>query len=409
MKLRKLAQQIANCRQCLERSSALVTQAEQSLKENDHARFLQTARNVAERWVTTHTHTHTPTITGERPVHMHINRRLRNTLKTRHTGIKAVVRHKHEPYNELAFLFPWHLHDISLFSSRDQCQASGENRLSFKWPAMRCLFPPAYFCDTFWKRSHKFSHTSKALCKICNSRSIFIFGPYSFPALGWALYWPAGFSSLRNRSLRDSALWFRLAGHRRIPGAPNRSRHKFPHSCTDHAVSVSMCVWFGFWWISGSFMTGLVVDTSVWCCTYLYIVSILYLMFLFISLHPFFCFVSHKPLLSATSPLLSPRLLPLSHLFPSTSPFIFSCSSPLLPHLSPVPMTFPVLAPMSWPYCRVAMATASSQVLIPDVNLNDAFDNFALDFSREKKILEGLDYLTGKICVSLVYEWHMQY
>ncbi len=42
------------------------------------------------------------------------------------------------------------------------------------------------------------------------------------------------------------------------------------------------------------------------------------------------------------------------------------------------------------------MATASSQVLIPDVNLNQAFDNFALDFSREKKILEGLDYLTGK-------------
>ncbi|KAK2838638.1 hypothetical protein Q7C36_013452 [Tachysurus vachellii] len=49
MKLRKLAQQIANCRQCLERSSVLITQAEQSLKENDHARFLQTARNVAER------------------------------------------------------------------------------------------------------------------------------------------------------------------------------------------------------------------------------------------------------------------------------------------------------------------------------------------------------------------------
>lgn len=49
MKLRKLAQQIANCRQCLERSSALITQAEHSLKENDHTRFLQTARNVAER------------------------------------------------------------------------------------------------------------------------------------------------------------------------------------------------------------------------------------------------------------------------------------------------------------------------------------------------------------------------
>uniref|UniRef100_A0A8C4YZQ6 Midline 2 n=1 Tax=Gadus morhua TaxID=8049 RepID=A0A8C4YZQ6_GADMO len=49
MKLRKLAQQIANCRQCLERSSALITQAEHSLKENDHTRFLQNARNVAER------------------------------------------------------------------------------------------------------------------------------------------------------------------------------------------------------------------------------------------------------------------------------------------------------------------------------------------------------------------------
>ncbi|XP_015206606.2 probable E3 ubiquitin-protein ligase MID2 [Lepisosteus oculatus] len=49
MKLRKLAQQIANCRQCLERSSALIIQAEHSLKENDHARFLQTAKNVAER------------------------------------------------------------------------------------------------------------------------------------------------------------------------------------------------------------------------------------------------------------------------------------------------------------------------------------------------------------------------
>lgn len=41
------------------------------------------------------------------------------------------------------------------------------------------------------------------------------------------------------------------------------------------------------------------------------------------------------------------------------------------------------------------MATASSQVLIPDINFNDAFENFALDFSREKKLLEGLDYLTG--------------
>ncbi|XP_072451208.1 probable E3 ubiquitin-protein ligase MID2 isoform X1 [Chiloscyllium punctatum] len=49
MKLRKLAQQIANCRQCLERSGSLISQAEHSLKENDHARFLQTAKNVTER------------------------------------------------------------------------------------------------------------------------------------------------------------------------------------------------------------------------------------------------------------------------------------------------------------------------------------------------------------------------
>ncbi|XP_072270808.1 E3 ubiquitin-protein ligase Midline-1 [Pyxicephalus adspersus] len=44
---------------------------------------------------------------------------------------------------------------------------------------------------------------------------------------------------------------------------------------------------------------------------------------------------------------------------------------------------------------RVSMATASSQVLIPEINLNDTFDTFALDFSREKKMLECLDYLTA--------------
>lgn len=60
--MRKLAQQIANCRQCLERSSALITQAEQSLKENDHARFLQTARNVAERWVAERERVHGETL-----------------------------------------------------------------------------------------------------------------------------------------------------------------------------------------------------------------------------------------------------------------------------------------------------------------------------------------------------------
>ncbi|KAG5852315.1 hypothetical protein ANANG_G00061090 [Anguilla anguilla] len=49
VRLRKLAQQIGNCKQCIERSSALITQAEQTLKETDHARFLQTAKNISER------------------------------------------------------------------------------------------------------------------------------------------------------------------------------------------------------------------------------------------------------------------------------------------------------------------------------------------------------------------------
>lgn len=48
-RLRKLAQQIANCKQCIERSSALITQADQTLKETDHARFLQTAKSINER------------------------------------------------------------------------------------------------------------------------------------------------------------------------------------------------------------------------------------------------------------------------------------------------------------------------------------------------------------------------
>lgn len=52
---------------------------------------------------------------------------------------------------------------------------------------------------------------------------------------------------------------------------------------------------------------------------------------------------------------------------------------------------------------RVSMATASSQVLIPEINLNDTFDTFALDFSREKKLLECLDYLTGIILLSFMF------
>uniref|UniRef100_A0A3Q3JCM0 E3 ubiquitin-protein ligase Midline-1 n=1 Tax=Monopterus albus TaxID=43700 RepID=A0A3Q3JCM0_MONAL len=48
-RLRKLAQQISSCKQCIERSSALITQADQTLKETDHARFLQTAKSINER------------------------------------------------------------------------------------------------------------------------------------------------------------------------------------------------------------------------------------------------------------------------------------------------------------------------------------------------------------------------
>ncbi|KAJ8254734.1 hypothetical protein GJAV_G00196790 [Gymnothorax javanicus] len=49
VRIRKLAQQIGNCKQCIERSSALITQAEHTLKESDHARFLQMAKNLSER------------------------------------------------------------------------------------------------------------------------------------------------------------------------------------------------------------------------------------------------------------------------------------------------------------------------------------------------------------------------
>lgn len=51
VRLRKLAQQIAGCKQCVERSSSLITQADQALKETDHTRFLQTAKSICERCV----------------------------------------------------------------------------------------------------------------------------------------------------------------------------------------------------------------------------------------------------------------------------------------------------------------------------------------------------------------------
>lgn len=50
VRLRKLAQQIASCKQCIERSSSLISQADHALKETDHTRFLQTAKSICERW-----------------------------------------------------------------------------------------------------------------------------------------------------------------------------------------------------------------------------------------------------------------------------------------------------------------------------------------------------------------------
>ena len=44
MKLRKLAQQVANCCQCLEWSTVLINQTEHTLKESDQAQFLQSAK-----------------------------------------------------------------------------------------------------------------------------------------------------------------------------------------------------------------------------------------------------------------------------------------------------------------------------------------------------------------------------
>lgn len=51
------------------------------------------------------------------------------------------------------------------------------------------------------------------------------------------------------------------------------------------------------------------------------------------------------------------------------------------------------------------MATASTQVLIPEIHLTDTFDTFALDFAREKKLLENLDYLTGTDIQFLFFGW----
>ena len=49
MKLRKLAQQVANCCQCLEWSTVLINQTEHTLKESDQAQFLQSAKKILPR------------------------------------------------------------------------------------------------------------------------------------------------------------------------------------------------------------------------------------------------------------------------------------------------------------------------------------------------------------------------
>lgn len=50
MKLRKLAQQVVIAApNVLKQSNSLINQAEHILKENDQARFLQSAKNIAER------------------------------------------------------------------------------------------------------------------------------------------------------------------------------------------------------------------------------------------------------------------------------------------------------------------------------------------------------------------------
>lgn len=63
-------------------------------------------------------------------------------------------------------------------------------------------------------------------------------------------------------------------------------------------------------------------------------------------------------------------------------------------------MAYKIITNYAHLYFRVSMATASSQILLPEINLNDTFDTFALDFTREKKMLESLDYLTGECGLS---------
>ncbi|XP_077393588.1 E3 ubiquitin-protein ligase Midline-1 [Festucalex cinctus] len=51
VRLRKLAQQIGSCKQCVERSTSLIAQADHTLKETDPSRFLLSAKSTCERRV----------------------------------------------------------------------------------------------------------------------------------------------------------------------------------------------------------------------------------------------------------------------------------------------------------------------------------------------------------------------
>ncbi len=207
--------------------------------------------------------------------------------------------------------------------------------------------------------------------------------------------------------------------HRWLIDAQSRSRHKFPQSCADYGVCVSVCVWFvcvlmAFW-----------VYIQLGVIEFLMRLVLYYIVFYFIliisissfppSHSSFSCLTIYYRLpplpcchlASFTSLLTFVHLFvtfPLLLLLRSFPPIASSDLSALLCSLTSPPFSWHFLSSLPCPdrSHRVAMATASSQVLIPDVNLNEAFDNFALDFSREKKILEGLDYLTGKSYVCLV-------
>lgn len=266
-----------------------------------------------------------------------------------------------------------------LSSFSDQCQASVENHLSFKGLVLQCLSPRAYFSNYSIRLSlppgQQISHSvlDRLASDLCLAQTLI------FPAPAWALYW---LKDSRTRSASSVAGGW----HRQLTDAQSRSRH-ISWSCTEFRLSV--------WFVSATQWHWLVLHVVYhllfFCICLLIFVSLtLSTLFPLLSSHFLHLLCSHVPSLHhLLSPLAPPHYS--SHHLIWPPPFLF-CSLTFL--LSSCRFLSPPASP--WMCYRVAMATASSQVLIPDVNLNEAFDNFALDFSREKKILEGLDYLTGK-------------